>query len=120
MDVLDTDEATEETARQTQPEAAVEEPELVAHPGPREYVKIAAVLSVLTGIEVGLYYTSLPHPLYVALLAFAAFMKFSLVVLFFMHLRFDSPIFRRLFVTGLALAMTVYVIVLLTFRVFIR
>jgi len=37
-----------------------------------------------------------------------------------MHLRFDSVIFRRLFVTGLSLAFAVYLIVLFTFRVFIR
>jgi len=37
------------------------------------------------------------------------------VVLWFMHLRFDSPIFRRLFATGLALALSVYLIVLVIF-----
>jgi hypothetical protein len=37
-----------------------------------------------------------------------------------MHLRFDSLIFRRLFVTGLALAVVVYVVALSTLRVFFR
>jgi hypothetical protein len=35
-----------------------------------------------------------------------------------MHLRFDNPIFRRLFITGMLLAMFVYLVVLLAFRVF--
>jgi cytochrome c oxidase subunit 4 len=110
-----------ETAAQSEPEAIQREPELAAHPGPQQYVLVAIVLALATGIEVTLYYMkSIPHPLLVALLLFFAAMKFVLVVLFFMHLRFDSPIFRRLFITGFALASTVYIVVLLTFRVFIR
>jgi hypothetical protein len=41
--------------------------------------------------------------------------KFSLVVLWFMHLRFDSPVFKRLFVAGVILALSVFLVVLLTF-----
>jgi hypothetical protein len=37
-----------------------------------------------------------------------------------MHLRFDSRLFRRLFVTGLGLAMFVFTIVLTTFHVWTR
>jgi cytochrome c oxidase subunit 4 len=112
--------STEAQQAATRTSAVVEEPELVTHPGPAEYVKVAVVLSIATGFEVGLYYLSLPHTLFVSLLLFFAVMKFTLVALFFMHLRFDSRIFRRLFVTGLALAITVYMVVLLTFRVFIK
>ena len=43
--------------------------------------------------------------------------KFALVALFFMHLRFDSVIFRRLFVTGIVLAAFVYFILLTTLHV---
>ena len=113
--------SVEETAAATQPEAIAHEPELAVHPGPRQYVMVAAVLAVLTGLEVAVYYmTALPHPLLVALLSFFAFWKFVLVVLWFMHLRFDSHIFGRLFVTGLLLAIGVYLIVLFTFGVFLR
>jgi cytochrome c oxidase subunit 4 len=110
-----------QTAAESEPEAIEREPELAAHPGPKQYVLVAVVLALATGIEVTLYYLkSIPHPLLVALLMFFALIKFVLVVLFFMHLRFDSPIFRRLFVTGFILASTVYIVVLFTFRVFIR
>jgi cytochrome c oxidase subunit 4 len=109
-----------ETARATEPGAVGPEPELAKHPGPREYVVVAIILAVATAAEVGLYYMGLPHPLLVGLLAFFALIKFALVVLWFMHLRFDSRIFRRFFVTGLILAISVYTIVLFTFRVFIR
>jgi cytochrome c oxidase subunit IV len=110
-----TPEAVEETARQTEPQAVAEEPELAAHPGPRQYVMVAIVLAIATAFEVGLYYLDMPHALFVAMLLFFAAIKFSLVVLWFMHLRFDSPIFRRLFVAGLILAITVYMIVLVIF-----
>jgi cytochrome c oxidase subunit 4 len=104
-----------ETARATEPDAVAEEPELAAHPGPRQYVGVAIVLAVATAMEVGLYYLDLPHALFATLLLFFGVFKFSLVALWFMHLRFDSGIFRRLFVTGIILAMTVYLIVLTIF-----
>jgi cytochrome c oxidase subunit 4 len=119
MDVAET-KAGEQTAAETEEAALIEEPELAAHPGPRQYVTVAIALAIATAFEVAVYYTSIPHPLLVALLLFAAFFKFSLVVLWFMHLRFDNRIFRRLFITGLATALIVYTVVLLTFRVFIR
>src|SRR5438067_3850775 len=106
---------TEEQQAATEPGALAEEPELVKHPGPAEYVKVAVVLAVATAFEVGLYYLNLPHGLFVGLLLFFAVVKFSLVALWFMHLRFDSRIFRRLFVTGLILAITGYLIVLVRF-----
>ena len=107
-----------DTPERTRPTAVAEEPELGLHPGPREYVKVAIILAIATAFEVGLYYLKLPHALLATLLLFFAVIKFSLVVLWFMHLRFDSPVFRCLFVTGLALATTVYLIVLTIFGVF--
>jgi cytochrome c oxidase subunit 4 len=118
---VDTTESVHETARETEAGAVAHEPELAVHPGPAEYVKVAIVLAVATAIEVGLYYMSdIPGALYVGLLMFFMTMKFALVVLWFMHLRFDSRLFRRLFLLGLALAAAVYGAVLLMFRVFIR
>jgi cytochrome c oxidase subunit IV len=110
-----TSESVRETAARTEPPAVAEEPELAMHPGPREYVKVAIILAIATAFEVGLYYMNMPHALFVLMLLFFATIKFSLVVLWFMHLRFDSAIFRRLFVAGLILAITVYVIVLVIF-----
>ena len=113
--MADASEATERTASETRPQAVAQEPELAVHPGPRQYVMVAIALALATAIEVAWYYASVPHPLFVALLLFLSFVKFSLVVLWFMHLRFDSLIFRRLFATGLALALSVYLIVLVIF-----
>ena len=46
--------------------------------------------------------------------------KFVLVVLFFMHLKFDAKIFGRLFWAGFFLAVAVYVAALATFKFFIH
>jgi cytochrome c oxidase subunit IV len=102
------------TAQETDARALIEDPELAHHPGPRQYVTVAIWLAIATAIEVVWYYTDVPHGLFAAVLLILAFVKFSLVVLWFMHLRFDSAIFRRLFVTGLILAVSVYGIVLVS------
>ena len=46
-------------------------------------------------------------------------MKFVLVVLWFMHLKFDDRRYARFFVMGIAVAFTLYLIVLITFRTFL-
>lgn len=88
-----------------------------AHPGPRTYVMIAVWLSIVTAVEVALYYLDLPDGLLIGLLMFFSIIKFALVVLYFMHLKFDARIFRRLMITGIVLAASVYIIVLLTFGI---
>ncbi len=86
-----------------------------AHPGALEYAQIGAVLAVITGLEVGLYYMNdLSHSLLVVLLIALSALKFSLVVLWFMHLKFDNLLFSRLFVGGLLLALTIFVVALAT------
>jgi cytochrome c oxidase subunit 4 len=43
-----------------------------------------------------------------------SFVKFGMVGLYFMHLKFDTHLFRRLFVLGIILALTVYAVALVT------
>jgi cytochrome c oxidase subunit 4 len=90
------------------------------HPSPREYVRIAVVLALVTAAEVAIYYIDWihEHGLLIPLLFLFSIVKFSLVVLWFMHLRFDSRTYARFFVLGLAGALTLYVAVLLMFRTF--
>jgi hypothetical protein len=38
--------------------------------------------------------------------------KFAIVCGWFMHLRYDNPLFKRVFVFGLSLAVGVYIVVL--------
>ena len=87
------------------------------HPSDITYIWVALILSALTGIEVAVSYASGLGVNGNPILLILAVMKFSIVVLFFMHLRFDSRVFRYLFVGGLFLAMGVYVAVLRMFHV---
>jgi cytochrome c oxidase subunit 4 len=96
-------------------EAPLEELELGHHPGPGTYIKVAVILAIVTAAEVAIYYMSSLKDVLVPLLIVFSFFKFVLVALYFMHLKFDSRIFRRFFVAGLVLAFIVFTIVLLTF-----
>ena len=88
------------------------------HPGPKEYIRIAIILAAITAAEVAIYYIEGFKEILVPLLFFFSFVKFTLVVLWFMHLKFDSRTYARFFVMGLAGAITLFLIVLLTFQVF--
>jgi cytochrome c oxidase subunit IV len=89
-----------------------------AHPGPRTYIAVAVWLALATAAEVALYYVDMPDGLFIGLLMFFMIVKFTTVVAYFMHLKYDARIFRRLMVTGIALAIAVYMIVLTTFGLF--
>ena len=88
------------------------------HPKDTDYIIVAIILAVATGIEVAMSYWHINYFTNGMLLVLAIF-KFSCVVLFFMHLRVDNPVFRRVFLTGIILAIGVYTVVLLTLGVFV-
>jgi cytochrome c oxidase subunit IV len=92
-----------------------EEYELSHHPRPRQYVNIAVILGIITAVEVAIFYLDALSDVLVPALIVLSLAKFVLVVSWFMHLRFDSKIFRRLFVAGLLLALSVFLIVLTIF-----
>ena len=96
-------------------------PEEHGHPSDGQYIRIAVILAVVTAVEVALYYKSLPGVnLNNAALGVLAVTKFAMVAAYFMHLKFDNRILRRLFVSGLVLAVAVYIAYLLTLGVFIK
>jgi len=68
------------------------------------YWMIGGILTVLTAMEVSVFYIDALHPVLVPLLLALSVAKFALVVMFFMHLKFDSKIFTGLFAAGLVLA----------------
>jgi cytochrome c oxidase subunit 4 len=96
-------------------------PSHAGHPSDWEYIKVAIFLAMVTAAEVGLYYVEgLGRRLVLLLLCIMMVVKFAVVAMWFMHLRFDSKIFRRFFITGILLACGVYLIVLTTFGVWSR
>ena len=88
------------------------------HPSDAQYMLIALILAIVTGIEVAVYYIKGLGDAGNPILIILAATKFIIVVSFFMHLRFDNKLLRRVFVTGIVLALTVYVIVFLSLGVF--
>jgi cytochrome c oxidase subunit 4 len=89
------------------------------HPSDRTYVGVALVLGLITAAEVVTFYVEdTVGVLLVPILVVMMIAKFAIVAGWFMHLRFDSNLFTRLFVSGLVLAVTVYVTVLAAFEFF--
>lgn len=95
------------------PLEAHHQPHEHGHPSDRQYVVIAVILGVITALEVSTYFLEDPGTLVVVLgLIGMMIAKFAIVAGYFMHLRFDNPLFRRVFVFGLLLAVGVYIAVL--------
>ena len=85
------------------------------HPSDWKYVQIAIILALLTAAEVATYYVD-TGPLEIPILITLMIIKFVLVIMWFMHLKFDSPLFTKTFVAGLGMAIAVYVAVLSMFE----
>jgi cytochrome c oxidase subunit IV len=86
-----------------------------AHPTVGVYLRVAAVLVVLTVLEVGVFYVPAFHPVLVPTLLLLSAVKFTLVVMFYMHLKSDSRFFSFLFGAPLMLAAGVLLALLLLF-----
>lgn len=86
-----------------------------AHPGPKTYAKIAVILTLVTAIEVWVFYIEAMQPILVPVLIVLSAVKFSLVAMYYMHLKFDHPIFNRWLIGGLALSFAVFIALLALF-----
>jgi cytochrome c oxidase subunit 4 len=84
------------------------------HASPGFYWAIGGVLTVITAVEVAVFYIPFLASVLVPILLILSAAKFVLVVMFFMHLKYDSRIFSGVFLAGLVLAafMTVALIIL--------
>ena len=74
------------------------------HASTATYLKVAAILCVVTALEFAVIYIRQMAPILVPLLLVMSAAKFALVALFFMHLRYDSRVLTLLFVAPLVLA----------------
>ena len=61
-------------------------------------------VSAITAMEVGVYYLSALRGVLPPLLIAMSAVKFSLVVMYYMHLKFDNPLFTTMFLFGLMTA----------------
>jgi cytochrome c oxidase subunit 4 len=88
------------------------------HPGVSTYLTVAGVLTVITLVEVGVFYVPTFHPVLAPILLTLSALKFSLVVMFYMHLKSDHRLFAMLFSVPLLIAVVVGVSLLFLFGVF--
>jgi cytochrome c oxidase subunit 4 len=109
-------EHTESKGREFEPHHQTHEHE---HPSDRKYVIIALILGVITAAEVMTYFWEDASTTALILILFPMMIaKFAIVCGYFMHLKFDNPIFRRIFIAGLVLAVVVYLVALSAFEFF--
>jgi len=85
------------------------------HPTDAKYIRVAIVLGIVTALEVATYFVDV-GPILIPALMVMMVVKFFYVAAWFMHLKFDSVVFTRFFVTGLILATAVYCIALTVFE----
>jgi cytochrome c oxidase subunit IV len=78
-----------------------------SHPSPKAYVVIALILAVITAIEVAVYYIPALLGVIVPILLVLSALKFTMVVGYFMHLKFDHKLYTGLFAGGLVIAATI-------------
>ena len=91
-----------------------------AHPSDWEYIKVAIILALLTAIEVFTYFESvhnLSNAVQYVVLTILMLLKFVYVGAWFMHLKFDTPIFKRIFSLGISFALVVYFGMLTSFQI---
>ncbi|MCL7927811.1 MAG: cytochrome C oxidase subunit IV family protein [marine benthic group bacterium] len=88
------------------------------HASVKTYLVVAAVLGVVTAVEVAIFYVEALEPILVPLLLTLSAAKFALVVGFFMHLKYDSKVFRGLFIGPLIVAVAIILAMLALFGVF--
>ena len=87
----------------TRPAPETHAPE--AHASVRTYVVVAVILTLITAMEFSAIYIRELTPILVPLLVVMSAAKFALVVLFFMHLRYDARPLSLIFVGSLVIAL---------------
>lgn len=104
-----------ETLVEAQAHAALGE--VHEHPSWGTYKWVALILTLITVMEVWVYYIPafVASRLFVPTLLILSAVKFAIVVLFYMHLRYDHRLFRALFTGPLMIAITTIVALMFLF-----
>jgi cytochrome c oxidase subunit 4 len=83
------------------------------------FIKVALILAFVTALETSTYWW--PHSMSsyaTPALLIMMTIKFFMIVLIFMHLKYDNKLFSLMFYIGLGLAVFVYMVALFTFQFF--
>ncbi len=87
------------------------------HPTWRTYVVVGVILTAITALEVALFYIPSVAGVLVPSLLILSALKFVIVVMFYMHLKFDDKMFRRVFFAPLFLGALVVIGMIILFKV---
>ena len=92
--------------------------EVHEHPTWKQYKWVALILTLITIVEVWVYYipSFVASRLFVPALLIMSAVKFAIVVMFYMHLKYDHKLFRALFTGPLIIAVITIVVLLLLFH----
>ncbi len=87
------------------------------HPTWSTYWKVALILTVITIVEVWAYYIPqlVESRIFVPFLLILSAVKFFIVVMFYMHLKYDHKLFRVLFTGPLIIAVVTIIALLFLF-----
>jgi len=96
--------------------------EVHEHPNWSTYKWVALILTVITIVEVWVYYIPafVASRLFVPALLTMSAVKFVIVVLFYMHLKYDHKLFKALFTGPLMIAMATLISLLFLFGKFVK
>src|SRR5687767_5469218 len=91
--------------------------EVHEHPTWKQYKWVALILTVITVIEVWVYYipSFVESRLFVPALLIMSAVKFAIVVAYYMHLKYDHKLFRALFIGPLIIAAVTMIVLLFLF-----
>jgi len=88
------------------------------HPSPAKYIQIAIILTIITALEVLIYYFDFSKEAFIAIFLGMSVVKFIIVAMYYMHLKFDHQLFTWLLIAGLILATTILLILGTLYRLF--
>ena len=86
-----------------------------AHATNQTYIRVAIILAIITAVEVLIYYMPTVRGFLVPMLIVLSLAKFAAVVGYFMHLKYDSRLFRFMFVAGLIVTLAVFLAMIAMF-----
>ncbi|HEY5415802.1 MAG TPA: cytochrome C oxidase subunit IV family protein, partial [Gemmatimonadaceae bacterium] len=91
--------------------------EVHEHPTWKQYKWVALILTAITVVEVWVYYIPAftRTKLFVPSLLIMSAVKFAIVVLFYMHLKYDARLFRALFTGPLIIAVVTLISLMFLF-----
>ena len=88
------------------------------HPGTVVYLIVAAFLALLTGMEITVFYVRALRPVLLPVLLLLSTTKFALVLMFYMHLKFDRWTYSAVFLGQLFIASALVISLVTLFGAF--